>query len=240
MVASRRFETVGAATLYLSDCREVIFEPAALVVSDPPYRLTSGGDTPGGMQGGWLDDYSNNGAPVTCDIDWPEILGVVARAMAKDADAYLFANDKNVRALLNAAHEAGLGFHNLLAWDKVSATANRWYMKNLEFVAYLWKGHARRINDASCKQLIRARQVDASAHPTEKPVAVCQLYIENSTSPGDLVVDPFMGSGTTGVAAIRAGRRFVGVEIEPQWFEVALDRIRAATTQGELFGAPAS
>jgi site-specific DNA-methyltransferase (adenine-specific) len=233
-----RVEVIGNATLYLGDCRSIVptLPRADLVVSDPPYRLTSGGKNGSGPSGGWMGDYVNDGAPVICDITWSEIARVVAAALVDNADAYLFANDKNVRPMLDAAHEAGLGFHNLLVWDKVNATANRWYMKNVEFVAYLWKGNARTINNPSSKQLIRAPQVDETKHPTEKPVGLCRHYIENSSAPGDLVLDPFMGSGTTVVAALRAGRRAVGVEQDPQWFDVACRRVeRATATSGELF-----
>jgi site-specific DNA-methyltransferase (adenine-specific) len=60
--------------------------------------------------------------------------------------------------------------------------------------------------------------------------------IENSTDPDGLVVDPFMGSGTTGVAAVRLGRRFAGVEFEPQYFDLACRRIEEAQRQSDLFG----
>lgn len=235
-----RLEIIGDARLHLGDCREVELLPADCVATDPPYRLTSGGKNDSGfMQTGWLADYDNKGAPVTCDIEWPEVLALVARLLADPADAYVFCNDKNIREALNAAHDAGLRFHNMLVWDKVAAIPNRWYMKNCEFVAYLYKGKARTILDPSCKQLMRVAQVDESAHPTEKPVGLMRTYIENSTAPGERVLDPFMGTGTTGVAALRSGRRFEGVEVEPRWFDVACRRIEAATRQGELFGAAA-
>lgn len=234
-----RREQIGAATLYLGDCRELVLDqPARRVVTDPPYKLTSGGKSKGAgvMAGGWMADYSNDGSPVVCDIEWLEITSVIARALPK-GDAYVFANDKNVQAMLNAASSSGLRFHNLLVWDKITATANRWYMKNLEFVGYFYSGIAHRINDASSKQLIRAPQVDETLHPTEKPVGLCQVYIENSTKRGELVFDPFVGSGTTAVAAIRSGRTFVGVEVSPQWFDVACQRIEAALRSPELFEA---
>ena len=224
---------VGSAMLWLGDSLDVEISGADLVLSDPPYLLTSGGDTEGGMSGGWREDYNNDGQIVLCEIDWSDILRVIERALGPNADAYVFANDKNVRPMLNAAHAVGLKQHNLLVWDKVSPTPNRWYMKSLEFVGYFWKGTARTINDPSAKQLLRASQKDVSKHPTEKPVGLCQVYIENSTDRGGLVVDPFMGSGTTGVAALRAGRRFVGVEKEERWFDVAVDRIRAEVERAQ-------
>ena len=71
-------------------------------------------------------------------------------------------------------------------------------------------------------------------HPTIKPIALPAHFIELHSQPGDLVVDPFMGSGTTGVAAIRLGRRFIGVEIEEKWCELSVKRIKDALAQPPL------
>lgn len=233
---------IGNATLYLADCRAIAADlpKARLVVTDPPYRLTSGGMNGGGMNGGWMSDYSNNGAPVACDIDWPEIMALCYSLGAVDSDAYVMANDKNLIPAGMAAGPAGFSIHNILVWDKVNATANRWYMKNCEYVLYLWKGHASKINNASSKQLIRLPQIDESNHPTEKPVELMAHYIENSSKPGDLVTDPFMGSGTTGVACAKLGRRFIGVEIDPGHFETACERIIKTRPQGDLLTTAAA
>jgi len=230
---------IGAATLYLGDSKAIVpsLAPVCCVVTDPPYRLTSGGKTPGGMRGGWMTDYDNSGTLVDCDISWTEIMQLLYPIMREDTDAYVMTNDKNIIDAWNAAIMAGFRFHNLLVWDKVTAVANRWYMKNCEFVLYLYKGAARRINDAGSKQLIRMQQVDESKHPTEKPVGLMMHYIENSTKPGQIVLDPFMGSGTTGVAALRSGRKFIGIESNKEWFDVACRRIEAATKQADMFAS---
>lgn len=244
---SAQVETLAeGVSLYLGDARDVLpamAEPADLLATDPPYRLTSGGDTPGGMQGGWLDGYSNNGAVVTVNCEWHEWLPVAFAALAKDSDAYIMSNDKNLRDALNAIVGAGFSIHNVLGWDKKTATANRWYMKNMEFCVYAWKGRARKINDCSSKQLVTVPQIDESKHPTEKPVDLMRLYIGNSTKPGALVLDPFMGSGTTGVAAVQLGRRFIGVELEQEHYDAARRRIESAVKlkQPDFFistGAP--
>jgi DNA modification methylase len=227
--------------LYLGDCREILptlSVRATAVVTDPPYKLTSGGKTPGGMQGGWMTDYSNDGSPVICDISWAEIMSLLHGATDKNADAYVMANDKNINEALNAAAAAGFRFHNLLVWDKVTAVANRWYMKNCEFILYLYKGAAIRINDAGSKQLYRVPQVDESPHPTEKPVGLMGHYINNSTKPCEIVLDPFMGVGSTGVAAARAHRGFVGIEIDEKWFDIACRRIAAALDAPDMFVEP--
>lgn len=132
-----------------------------------------------------------------------------------------------LRAALDAKTN-GFEFHNLLVWDKITATPNRWYMKNCEFTGLFYKGNAKAINDCSSMSCIRYAHADDSQHPTEKPVALMEMYIRNSTQPGEIVIDPFMGSGSTGVAAIRAGRKFIGMELEKRWFDTACQRIESA------------
>ena len=78
-------------------------------------------------------------------------------------------------------------------------------------------------------------QRDESIHPTEKPVELMRYWIGNSTHQGQIVLDPFMGSGTTGVAAIQMGRKFIGIEREPKYFDIACKRIEDAQRQGDLF-----
>ena len=228
---------IGDATLYQGDCLEIMSTLGKVdaVVTDPPYKLTSGGNTFGGMNGGWMDDYSNNGSPVLCDVTWEQIMESLFAVCGENADVYVMANDKNVCEAGIKAKAAGFGFHNLLVWDKVNATANRWYMKNCEYILYLWKGRAAKIADPSSKQLIKCPQVDTSPHPTEKPVSLMSHYIKNSTDRGQLVIDPFMGSGTTGVACAKLGRKFIGIELEPKYFDIACERIQKAYDQPDMF-----
>lgn len=76
---------------------------------------------------------------------------------------------------------------------------------------------------------------DGKIHPTQKPVKLMAWCLEKHSKPGDIVLDPFMGSGTTGIAALRMGRRFVGIERDPGYFEVAARRLQAELEQGKLF-----
>lgn len=239
-----RIETIGDCTLYLGDMREIIpalTEKAATALTDPPYRVTSGGfgDLEGGF-GGWIkDSYDNKGAIVECDIGWDEWLALMPSALRPDAQIYVFSNDRNLPTAWAAAERAGFKFHRLLTWDKRAALPNRWYQQTCEFVWFGRQGKAFMIADPSSKALQSIFQRDESEHPTEKPIGLCQLYIENSTTRGDLVLDPFMGSGTTGVAAVRSGRRFVGVELTQRWFDVACERIAKANDEPRLFAEPA-
>jgi len=130
--------------------------------------------------------------------------------------------------MLNTHDKAGFNFHNLLVWDKRSATPNRWYMKNLEYIGFFYKQRTFSINDPSSMQLVSMYQVDQTNHPTEKPVQLLQHYIKNSSHPGETVFDPFAGSGSTGVAALQSGRKFIGIEIDEEWFDIALKRLQDA------------
>lgn len=226
-------EQIGGCTLYLGDALEVLptIEPAHLCVSDVPYALTTGGVSKSSktMSGIFAShNYANDGQLIMATVPFPEMMSAIYGALRTDADCYVMANDKNVHPLTDAALQAGFGFHNLLAWDKITPTANRWYMKNLEFTIYLWKGRARTIRNPSAKQLIRGGIDKVTKHPTEKPVPVMAEYVRNSSDRGDVVLDPFMGSGSTGVAAVQLGRKFVGIELDPAYFDMACERIRRA------------
>ncbi|MCF7700530.1 DNA-methyltransferase [Loktanella sp. M215] len=222
---------VGPITLYLGDARQILPTLPGIadcVVTDVPYVLTSGRNAVQVMGGIFAQDAYDNGGNLMDTVRWSEIGGPIFRACKADADAYIMSNDKNLFAAHGGFTGAGWKFHNLLVWDKIRVTRNRWYMKNLEFTLYLWKGRAKVINDCGSKQSFALNAAKATQHPTEKPVALMAQYILNSTPPGDLVLDPFMGTGATLVAAAQAGRHGVGIEINPDHFDVAVARVRAA------------
>ena len=197
-----------------------------LCVSDPPYELTNGGDTEGGLQERIGEGYDNSGNMFEGECpEWKDFCPLIFNCLAEQAHCYLMAESKNQFEMQVQARAAGFRFHNLLYWDKGSCTPNRWYMKGAEFVGFFYKGKAFNINNCSSQQGIYIRQIDVTSHPTEKPVLLMQHYITNSSQNGQTVIDPFMGSGTTGIAAIRSGRKFIGIERDPHWFGVAQARL---------------
>jgi len=84
---------------------------------------------------------------------------------------------------------------------------------------------------------IAATNAERVGHPTQKPIALMRWCIEQAGNP-QTVLDPFMGSGTTGVAAIQMGRKFIGIEREPKYFDIACKRIEAASKQVDMFIEP--
>lgn len=228
---------IGRATLYLGDCRDILptLPKVDAVVTDPPYLLEAGGCTRLDMGGKFnADRYDNGGAIIPVDIEFADWLPLVAEVLPQ-GHAYIMVNNRYVAQCQNEALSAGFRFHNLLVWDKGIATPNRWYMKNCEFTLFLFRGRASRIVDAGAKQLLKCPPPINAPHETQKPVPLMAHYIGNSTTHGQTILDPFMGSGTTGVAAAEMGRDFIGIEREEKYFDIACKRIEQAQRQGDLF-----
>jgi site-specific DNA-methyltransferase (adenine-specific) len=226
----------------MRDVLPLLTERAALILTDPPYRLTSGGNSTGEMGGCFAKDRYDNSGELFPIVEWADLAPLLFAAAREDADAIVMANDKNLNAAESALARAGFKHHRTLVWDKRTVTAGKYFMQGLEFGLYMWRGHARTISDPSTHPLFRVPHRDETLHPTEKPVAMLQRWIELTTDPGDLVIDPFMGSGSTAIAALRAGRRFIGIEVMPRWYDVAARRVAAhvANGQGQLFEGAAS
>lgn len=239
-----RVETIGDCTLYNGDMREIIstFAPVDCVITDAPYKVSSGGfasnlQLEGGF-GGWMKDYGNGGDIVECDIEWTDWLPLAFAALKDDKQAYFMTNGKNLSRAQGAAEVAGFDLHTILVWDKRAALPNKYYQNVTEFTLFMKKGKAFTIRVPASKNLVSLFQRDESPHPTEKPTGLMSTYISNSTWVGDTILDPFMGSGTTGVACAKMGRKFIGIELDPKYFDVACDRIRKAYEQGDMFAEP--
>ena len=234
---------IGDHELILGDCLEVMpqLDLFDAVVTDPPYLVSKGGfasslQIEGGF-GGWMRDYGNQGDIVQCDIDFADWAGPVFDRLTENAQAYFMVNGRNLAELQRALEASGFRLHTVLVWDKRSALPNKYYQNVTEFCLFVFKGKARTINDPASKNLVSLFQRDESIHPTEKPVALMQQWIGNSSKKGDTILDPFMGSGTTGVAAAQLGRRFTGIELNEEYFEVAVKRVTDAYNQPSLFPA---
>lgn len=197
-----------------------------LVVTDPPYRCISGGKShlknqPYGIlskNDGKVFEYNN----ITPAEYFPEIY----RILKDDTHFYVMTNTLNIEEFLSVGKETGFKLHNILIWKKNNATPNRWYMKNCEYILFFRKGKAKSINNKGTKQIIEIDNIlGKKSHPTEKPVELMKVLIENSSKEGDLVVDPFMGTGSAGVASVALKRDFIGCEIDSKYFCIAEKRL---------------
>ena len=198
-----------------------------LVLTDPPFKVISGGSNEGRLSGRPGGILAKNDGKIFKhnDLKPSDYMPVLYRVLKPGRDAYVMTNNLNLRAMLNAADDAGFHFHGMLQWLKNTCTPSRWYMKDTELVVYLYKPPARPINNPSSKQTAQIDNPRDKLHPTEKPVELMQHYVANSTERGWTVLDPFMGGGSTGVACANTGRKFIGIEIDPKYYRVAESRL---------------
>ena len=215
--------------LYNDDCLNVLKDvednSIDLVVTDPPYEVITGGRN-GGVKGkpsGILTENKQLMKSIPKADLW---LSECFRVMKDGTHIYIMTNTLNLTNYLNIINDVGFKLHNLLVWNKNNTTPNRWYMKNCEYVIFARKGFAKSINNPSSQTVHNFDNIIGNKqHPTEKPVELMKLYVENSSQVGDTVLDPFMGIGSTGVACKELGRNFIGVELDKQYFDIATKRI---------------
>lgn len=234
--AAIEYVRIGDCVLIHGNALDILPElhgVADLIVTDPPYKLTSGGTGSGAMGGKFDDEVYDNTGLLMDVVRWAEIGGPLYRALGRDGDAYVMCEDKNLFAAHGGFLGAGFKFHSLLTWDKISPSRTRFYMKDSEFTLFLWKGKACDINSGGDKRVTRLSRPKDAVHPTQKPVELMAMYIRNSSQPDQVVLDPFMGSGTTLVAAVQEGRCAVGIEKDAAHFEAACLRVRAAIEEKE-------
>lgn len=137
----------------------------------------------------------------------------------------------------------GLEFFHSVIWDKRNPGLGMRYRRQHEMVMIAHRRGGRiRWNDEVGKvpNILSQMPSRDRVHPNEKPIRLIERLVGIHTRPGDIVLDPFMGSGTTGVAAARLGRGFIGVELDPVYFDIARRRISEALSQPDLlFGGAA-
>jgi len=229
---------IGPVTLYHGCALEVLADlrgQADCVVTDPPYALTSGGRGrvgDGSMSGKFCADRYANDGRFFPPVDWAEMARPIYDALGKRGHAYIMCTDRHLGAADAAFKRAGFRFHRMLVWPTLPKP-NRWYMPDAEFALFLFKGAAFRIARPGSRQTQAFAPVIGGDHPTEKPVAMMAHWITNSTLAGDVVLDPFMGSGATLVAAIETGRRAIGIERDARWFNHARRRCEVAWAEKE-------
>jgi len=229
-----RIEKIGNATLYLGDCMDILptLPKVDAVITDPPYGIDIAKSKTVGATG-----KNGKGCVVGASYatnygvsDWDLVgMSVAQWNLIKVASPYYIVWGGN--------HLAGVlgNSPGVLVWDKKCQNGWNDTFSEMEIAftniytrakgfRHLWAG------------ALRASEPSANVrqHPTQKPIALMTWCIEQAGNP-ETILDPFMGSGTTGVAAIQLGRSFIGIEREPAYFDIACSRIEQAYKQGQLF-----
>lgn len=207
-----REEQIGDCRLILGDCLEVLptLGPVDAVLTDPPYGI--------GMDGGKVgrSEYEKKSwDSKAADVSWIAGAGVPAIVWG----ANYFGLPPSQKWLVWDKRNDPTTYADCeLAWTNIEGS--------VRIFRWLWSGPYQ-------------QKREARWHPTQKPLALmewCLGFLPDTAT----ILDPFMGSGTTGVACARLGRRFIGIEIEPKYFDIACRRIEQAYKQGDLFREPPS
>jgi DNA modification methylase len=232
-----REEIIGRARLILGDCRDILptLGKVDAIVTDPPYEFVPMGGGLGGKRQVYKDIYADG---LHKGFDPAMLLGV-------SDSITVFCAKAQIRRMIEFAEENNFRW-NLTTYNKTNPTplcgAN--YLPDTEYAFHFWRGVklGGAYHDKSRFWVSKASG-DSSIHPTIKPVDLMIKLVRCSSAVADpVILDPFMGSGTTGIACHRDGKRFIGIEREERYFDIACKRIEQAQRQGDMFipGASAS
>jgi DNA modification methylase len=195
-----------------------------LVITDPPYESLEKHRAVGtttrlknskASSNQWFEIFPNS--------RFDELFAELYRVLKKNSHLYLFCDAETSYVAKPAGERAGFKFWKPLVWDKKKIGMGYHYRARYEFILFFEKGK-RRLNDLGIPDIIEAPRV-FRGYPTEKPAEVSEVLVTQSTTAGELVIDPFCGSGSAGVAAVRLGRNFAGNDVCDEAVEVTRRRL---------------
>ena len=240
--------------IYNMDClegmKQLPDESIDLVVTDPPYKIVQGGCSNKAVTinacGGILNKHDGDNIELVKkgkifnhnEIQFNEWLPEIYRVLKDNSHCYIMINGRNLAELQMEAEKVGFEFHNIIGWDKGNATPNKWYMQRLEFILFLRKGKAKNINNMGTTTLLQVPNLKKGTkqHPTEKPIDLMKILIENSSSENEIVLDPFIGVGSTALACKESNRQYIGFELDTNYYNIATKRISEHHEQLKIVG----
>ena len=198
-----------------------------MVFIDPPYWTLNkwrnigtttrlGGNNDKQKQSGWFETIS-------CD-DLFYLMCDIKKLLKKDTHAFIMCDGQTLRYVLSYAEEAGFSYCKPIVWDKVYAGMGYHLRCQHEYIVILDKGKNRIPKNRSITDVIKIPMI-RGGYPTEKPVELPQLFIENYTNANDVVLDCFCGSGSTALACLKTGRKFITCDISKTAIDYANKRI---------------
>lgn len=227
--------------IYNVDCYKAIKDipdkSVDLIVTDPPYEI----DTIGSKKNNISRIFANcnNELKTICDGIDNSILDEFMRVMKKP-NIYIWCNKKQIPLYLDYFVTKNQCCFEIMVWCKTNPTplCGGNYLIDKEFCLYFRKNV--RLNttfDTAFTYWIDKKNKvskDKFEHPTIKPLNIIETLIKNSSQPNDIVLDTFMGSGTTAVACKNTGRRYLGFEIDKHWYDIAQNRLNNVQANGQM------
>lgn len=231
--------------IYNEDCLEglkrIPNESVDLIATDVPYRITARGNS--GNTGGMLrTDLSMKGKIfANNDIDIVDYLPQFYRVLKDGTHCYIMCNHINLTHFLQVIDKSEFHFCKSLIWLKDNKIMGRYYMNQFEYILMLRKGSDRMVNNCGISEVLsfpnkKDKKADGTnIHDSQKPIDLFRVLVSQSTNEGDLVLDPFMGSGTTAIACIKEKRKYIGFELDSEYYQNAERRIMEINAQPTLF-----
>lgn len=217
--------------LHLGDALEWLkTQPTAsidLIITDPPYESLEKHRAVGTTTRlKHSKASSNNWFVIFPNSKFEELFAEAFRVLRKNCHFYLFCDAETMFIAKPIAESVGFKFWKPLVWDKKRIGMGYHYRSRYEFILFFEKGK-RKLTDLGVSDIIEIPRI-WRGYPTEKPEAVSEVLITQSSSRGDWVCDPFMGSASTGAAAASTGRNFIGCDTEDSAFQIAQEKLTAA------------
>lgn len=233
-----------SVTLHLGDCREVLptLGKTAAVITDPPYSSGARTDSERQVRGAMLrsmedPDWFSHDAMTTWGFNWfiRSVFSDLRQRLVEGAHLYVFIDWRQTPNVYGMLEACGYRVNHCLVWAKPHFGMGAYWRNQHENIVFASNGMPNEMRDRGKGSVLTFTNVSPAArvHPTEKPVDLLADIID--AIPGDDVFDPFMGSGSTGVAAVKRRRGFVGCEINPGHFDVARRRIADALARPDMF-----
>lgn len=216
-------------TIYCGDAFDILSKipdkSIDCIITDPPYWTLNIHRKRGTTTrlGGHQDPNKRNGWFETIDEQelW-ELMNEFWRVLKKNTHCYMMCDGKTLGYVLNYGNEMDWRYVKPLVWDKLHPGMGYHYRCQHEYIVMMDKG-TRRLNDLGIADVFRIQRI--RGYPTQKPVELMEIFVKQSTQPGEIILDPFMGSGTTGVAALKHGRKFIGCDISQEAFNITHQRL---------------
>ena len=223
--------------IYLGDCLEIIKqlpdESINHIITDPPYQISKPNNfhtmktakRQGIYFGKWDEEFN--------PISW---IKPTIRLLDKNASMIVFCSYKNMSYLIDEMEKNGMIVKDFIQWRKsnpMPRNVNRRYIQDSEFAIWAVKEKSKWIFNKqkdipyirSCIQTPLVSKKEKVGHPTQKSLKLMEEIIKIHTNPKDTILDPFMGGGTTCIACMNLDRKYIGIELDKQYFDIAKERI---------------
>lgn len=211
--------------LMLGDCLELMKDipdnSVDMILCDPPYGMAYQSN----YRTNKYDRIENDD-----NLNWlPEFVLEINRILKDNSHSYFFCSFHHIGTFV-AELKKKLSVKNVLIWEKNNTSMGDLkgdYAPKYEMIIYCHKGR-RLLNGGRDPNILKFKRTKNHNHPTEKPVDLLEYLVQKSTNEKEIILDPFMGSGSTGVASMNLSRNFIGIEKDEKYFEIATKRIEEA------------